>query len=63
MHGITFETLSRLVQQLHNTSFKRSYDDLADAVTKSASKKAEMKLLDTFVLAFEYIKTVSETGH
>lgn len=47
-----------LLQQLHNNPSQQNYDDLTDAVTKSASKKAEMFLLDIFVLALEFIKNV-----
>lgn len=35
-----------------------TYDDLTSAVTKSSSKKAEMMLMEIFVMALEYIKNV-----
>lgn len=47
-----------LPQQLHNNPSQQNYDDLTDAVTRSASKKAEMMLLDIFVVALEFIKKV-----
>ncbi len=46
------------LQQLHNKPSQQNYDDLIGAVTKSASRRAEMKLMDIFVIALEYIKDV-----
>lgn len=48
------------LQQLHVCQFRPgcNYDDMLDAVTKSASRRAEIKLMDAFVIAFEYIKKV-----
>ncbi|CAB1102322.1 unnamed protein product [Ectocarpus sp. CCAP 1310/34] len=46
-------------QQLHSKPSQQIYDDLVDAVTKSTSKRAEMMLMDIFVIALEYIKSVA----
>lgn len=51
-----------LLQQLHHEPSKQNFDDLTGAVTKSASKRAIMMLLDIFVLALEYIKKVRIVG-
>eukprot|EP00752_Nemacystus_decipiens_P005430 g4921.t1 len=50
------QLFKRFKMQLHHEPSKQNYDDLSDAVTKSASSKAIMMLLDIFVLALEYIK-------
>lgn len=50
------------MQQLHNHSSRKSYDDLIGARTDSASRRAEMLLLDIFVMALKYIKNVRVDG-
>lgn len=50
------------LQQLHSKPSQQNYDDLIGAVTKSASKRAEMMLLDIFIVALEYIKNVRRIG-
>ena len=59
-HAIASRVSSPLpsLQQLHSKPSQQNYDDLIGAVTKSASKRAEMMLLDIFVVALEYIKSV-----
>lgn len=58
-YDFTLAAPTHLLQQLHNNPSQQNFDDLTDAVTKSVSKKAEMALMDIFVLALEYIKNVS----
>ncbi|CAN0375001.1 unnamed protein product, partial [Ectocarpus sp. 12 AP-2014] len=59
-HGA--QLFKRFKMQLHNKPSQQIYDDLVDAVTKSTSRKAEMMLMDIFVIALEYIKSVALRG-
>eukprot|EP00752_Nemacystus_decipiens_P007641 g6830.t1 len=56
-HGA--QIFKRFKMQLHHNPSQQNYDDLTGAVTKSASKKAEMLLLDVFVMALEFIKNAA----
>lgn len=51
------------LQQLHSNPSQHNYDDLTGAVTKSSSNKAEIMLLEIFVMALKYIKNVREYGY
>eukprot|EP00903_Cladosiphon_okamuranus_P015919 g14704.t1 len=53
------QLFKRFKMQLHNNPSQQNFDDLMDAVTKSMSRKAEMTLLDIFVLALDYIKNAA----
>eukprot|EP00752_Nemacystus_decipiens_P005431 g4922.t1 len=56
-HGA--QLFKRFKMQLHNNPSQQNFDDLMDAVTKSVSRRAEMTLLDIFVLALDYIKNAA----
>ncbi|CAM9511171.1 unnamed protein product, partial [Hapterophycus canaliculatus] len=45
--------------QLHKEPTRQNFDDLRNAVTKSASGRAEMGLEEVFILALEFIKNVA----
>lgn len=54
----THVTMRASAKQLHKEPTKQNFDDLRDAVTKSASGRAEMGLEEVFVLALQFIKQV-----
>ncbi|CAM9720781.1 unnamed protein product [Pylaiella littoralis] len=56
-HGA--QLFKRFKMELHNSPSQQNYDDLLGAVTRSASKRAEMMLLDIFVAALQYIKSAA----
>ncbi|CAM9721061.1 unnamed protein product [Pylaiella littoralis] len=56
-HGA--QLFKRFKMHLHSNPSKRSYDDLLNSLTTSSSTRAEMRLMDIFVIALDYIKSVA----